>query len=678
MIQDYVPQFASFDNLSVTDLFPTFGPRFELVNVGHAHSFEVQITPSSIPDSRPPVTVGIFASVLPSWYFAAVASKLTVSWVVCLDPNNWDFFVSALDATIPLFKFTDAPGQLAAVHIIAVNDATPTRFFHRTLGQQALGCPLLIFDTTVRRPPPGYHRYWMALGHGASGGVSDGKVNFTFFSQDISVLEKIKSVPIPTYPNDALISLLSRTVGGSRTGFRASRVPSQGSSDTVLSVYSDNQTLYYGHGLCPLVKDLPTFEFLCPCVYPTTPWLRRRLTPHELGLVYDLPSSYTQRLGTIKLTSLTCLLQSPIKPMTVLFLHLFRYARPSVPSFPCNDDSAGPPLAPESDNSPGGGALSVPSGAVLDESPKLVEEVVTQKDSMVDDEVQRNAVAVKADDAPVPVFVWRKQLERILDITIPVDVYETGADLLRDKLLRMWRRGLLRHFWMWVRTQHQELDSVLGWCESQFGWSSLPGTYVPTKGKIVRWDRTNRKYTWYCKRCGSSLRFKNVGRIRYGADWKQKSAILGASREAVLECITKAAGCTWWKWDAGSRLFFWRWPKEYVEEARDGCKCWFNPSKLPKYLIPQRPPSNPEMKDKIREKLADVMMKLYIADGNVWSLTSFFDVLKGEFDIRMVYNGTSCGLNAACWAPWFPLPTVDTHLRSLQLRLAPLQAESSV
>ncbi len=29
----------------------------------------------------------------------------------------------------------------------------------------------------------------------------------------------------------------------------------------------------------------------------------------------------------------------------------------------------------------------------------------------------------------------------------------------------------------------------------------------------------------------------------------------------------------------------------------------------------------------------------------------------------MVYDGTKSGLNAALWAPWFPLPTAASHLR---------------
>jgi hypothetical protein len=50
----------------------------------------------------------------------------------------------------------------------------------------------------------------------------------------------------------------------------------------------------------------------------------------------------------------------------------------------------------------------------------------------------------------------------------------------------------------------------------------------------------------------------------------------------------------------------------------------------------------------------------YIAMGERKSLIFFFDIPKGLDDIRVVYDGTRSGLNAALRAPWFPLPTVDS------------------
>ena len=64
-------------------------------------------------------------------------------------------------------------------------------------------------------------------------------------------------------------------------------------------------------------------------------------------------------------------------------------------------------------------------------------------------------------------------------------------------------------------------------------------------------------------------------------------------------------------------------------------------------------------------KLAKVWKRRYISTGPIESLTSFFAVPKGLDDIRMVYDGTKSGLNEVIWVPRFPLPTVNTMLRSV-------------
>jgi hypothetical protein len=48
-------------------------------------------------------------------------------------------------------------------------------------------------------------------------------------------------------------------------------------------------------------------------------------------------------------------------------------------------------------------------------------------------------------------------------------------------------------------------------------------------------------------------------------------------------------------------------------------------------------------------------------------LTQFFKVSKGEFDIQMAYKGTSSGLNDWLWVPWFPLPTITTLAREVEV-----------
>jgi hypothetical protein len=47
---------------------------------------------------------------------------------------------------------------------------------------------------------------------------------------------------------------------------------------------------------------------------------------------------------------------------------------------------------------------------------------------------------------------------------------------------------------------------------------------------------------------------------------------------------------------------------------------------------------------------------------------SFFVIIKGDDDIRMVFGGTLSGLNAALWDPWFCLPNATTHMRTVEPR----------
>ena len=63
--------------------------------------------------------------------------------------------------------------------------------------------------------------------------------------------------------------------------------------------------------------------------------------------------------------------------------------------------------------------------------------------------------------------------------------------------------------------------------------------------------------------------------------------------------------------------------------------------------------------------MVTVHLKNYIEVGSVISLTCYFYVKKGLYDVMIVYNGTGCGLNGSIWAPYFGLPTVRHTLCSL-------------
>ncbi len=83
-----------------------------------------------------------------------------------------------------------------------------------------------------------------------------------------------------------------------------------------------------------------------------------------------------------------------------------------------------------------------------------------------------------------------------------------------------------------------------------------------------------------------------------------------------------------------------------------------------RYHRPQARPK-PNKFDLVCAKLTQVRARHYIQPGHVLSLTDYFDVPKGPSDVRMVYNGSSCGLNTLLWAPSFWLPNTITATRLL-------------
>jgi hypothetical protein len=98
----------------------------------------------------------------------------------------------------------------------------------------------------------------------------------------------------------------------------------------------------------------------------------------------------------------------------------------------------------------------------------------------------------------------------------------------------------------------------------------------------------------------------------------------------------------------------------------DGLKLWYK-GKPPTYIQAQRPESYPVQQALMVDKLLKVIERRYFEYGDIISLTQFFKVSKGEFDIRMVYNGTSSGLNDWLWVPWFPLPTITMLAREVEV-----------
>ena len=166
---------------------------------------------------------------------------------------------------------------------------------------------------------------------------------------------------------------------------------------------------------------------------------------------------------------------------------------------------------------------------------------------------------------------------------------------------------------------------------------------------------------WLLTRWLSNLRCSLCGYLRqeYGLEWWICDLTeCKLDREMGLDALLRSSRATWWEWTDGSTLYFWRWPKEFRLDARDGMKIKVT-GDFPRYRERPRTPKNLEQVD---AKVLKVIERRYITDGWIQSLLNWFDVVKGLTDIRMVYDGTKSGLNASVWAPGFSMPTVDSAL----------------
>ncbi len=224
-------------------------------------------------------------------------------------------------------------------------------------------------------------------------------------------------------------------------------------------------------------------------------------------------------------------------------------------------------------------------------------------------EAKAYAEAVKSDDASVPVHLWNEG----------VRIQGVSGDR-RDKALdTLWK---LSHGWF---VKHLFLDCL---------------TYL----------RTAHGAAWVKAR-----HTKNGHLTEFGWDHKAIAAILWHSVHT-----------SWFEFNAGSRLIFFCFPKQYQKMARDGVRVFFeHPG--PTMWEAQPDISNPKLQEMAKEKILKVVKHWYLrmAGTQVKSYIKYFTVPKGEDDIRLVYDAMANRLNKCVWVPTFWLPTIDSLVRGV-------------
>ena len=132
-----------------------------------------------------------------------------------------------------------------------------------------------------------------------------------------------------------------------------------------------------------------------------------------------------------------------------------------------------------------------------------------------------------------------------------------------------------------------------------------------------------------------------------------------ANRAAARDCLTRASRSDWWEWSDGSRLHFWRWPRDLWYETRDGRVCYWESAAAPSLSCPKMV-AEPKVQDMMNRKIQKFLDRRYIVPGPVTHLTFLFWVAKGDDDIRIVWDSSGNGVNATIWTPSFGIPSVRT------------------
>ena len=391
---------------------------------------------------------------------------------------------------------------------------------------------------------------------------------------------------------------------------------------------------------------------LYPSAFSRTGWGHRKLLPVELGHAFDLPpfvtwdDSFARRIVPVQLLRVVVdqVLDSLHEPSGE--------ASPHVPTRTLTPAPATPP-----------------DGVFLSALGKWLPG--EWADGLI------AARAVKADDASVDFSPWHRRISLVLPCTSStIQTLETFA-------LCCWRRALCRSFLRYLAAEYgldwqQRLwrggvpmprrrprsQPVFG--AAVQGDGELPG--APKRRRLVSGHHCNRGVLELVRSSqedgGMDLReglaqeeaCDNEAWVGFAQeescdDELRKDVNLG---RAVLAQVLSSS---WWDWSNGSSLFFWRWNgKEQRQAARDGIKIFVR-DVLPSRRKIKQLRLDATQRVLVSQKLEGMLRRSYLEAGFVTNALHFFAVPKGDSDVRVVFDGTSSGLNETLWAPNFYLPT---------------------
>jgi hypothetical protein len=560
----------------------------------------------------------------PCWWSAAKSVGITVTKVWLHGDSVFHIdYLRTFVGSVPLHVGPDPPPDMwddvNRLSVLLVGGSYPKVLNDKRLWRGACLRLVVVTSGLNFKPPKGWFATRHNLSHASVGGVTNGVYNVTSIGhQAVSA-----GVEFDETPGQDLRAILKTGEPGQRT-MNLTLPPRRDAA---------NMVNFCGHGVILEASLWPTEK---PDVRVKTMWrnqyhIERRLSNFERLLAMDL----TERLikttpGGLDRQVLIRSIHTPGKVLHAILVYLWKVVRTPdiIRKRKSMDMCEGGNLKHRKVSS------SVESGGVLN-TPSL-------PFWMGDDAHGFGGPTLQAHRFSSSVAThWVSALPTVLEEDLflnPASVDEYGSpnsSMYNDKATKSDSAAVRTELW----TKHllQGLDQKVR------GRDIENSCLIIQSWLLTRWKRNVTL---------SYLRWKReFGDSSYDSD--------------ALDCIRRAANSTWWSWDDGSRPFFWRWPEEYVSQVRDGVNVWFDGS-VSHFTRKQKGTLNTTRSEMIRTKLDTIRDKGYVEDGQILSLMSYFDVPKGEDDVRMVYDGTASGLNGTLWAPWFPLPNNSCLLRALE------------
>ena len=260
--------------------------------------------------------------------------------------------------------------------------------------------------------------------------------------------------------------------------------------------------------------------------------------------------------------------------------------------------------------------------------------------------------AAKSDDAAVDYSLWN---DRILALW---PMFKPALDSLRSLVMRYQKRKLFLEFCDYlhdtygqVYKDYLELHFLL--YKGLFNFKRAKGVLFKESSVLFGKSSLDSQNPSFSK--------ENILSTLKGKRFNKLVHDIGCGTQALESYLA----ADYFSWNKGSTLLFWRWHSNLKQISKTGFPAQISgilPSNKRRARIPSK-----EVYDKLYSKILKGIQRSYLQFIPCWkakNLIDYFAVPKAD-DIRMVQNGSSCGLNESVWSSNFWLPMASSMTRVL-------------